>query len=117
MPISAAVLTRAIAGLAESPSCATALDGGDGAELAEACARAAIARRFYNDAARDTRSLLSARMPRYLRLARGRELPQFFDIEDAPRWSLPTAPELLAPVEPDRAVDQDQAPLEATDRV
>jgi hypothetical protein len=63
-----------------------------GAELHEACVRSAIARRFYNDAARDTRALLSARLPRYLRLARGRQLPQFFDIEDAPPWTPPSEP-------------------------
>jgi hypothetical protein len=124
-------VSRAIAGLVETHSGTVALDGPDGAELAEACARAVIARRFYNDAARDTRSLLSAHMPRYLRLARGRNLPQFFDIEDAPRWS-PTvvtasgaAPSLesaaviaeqTASTESDRAAAHDRALLEATDR-
>ena len=97
--------------------------GAEGAELAEASARAAIARRFYNDAARDTRSLLSARMPRYLRLARGRDLPQFFDIEDAPRWSAavpgpsPVAPsQRAAPPIPASGTTADPALLEATDR-
>lgn len=129
-------VSRAIAGLVESRVGTAALDGAEGAELAEACARAAIARRFYNDAARDTRSLLSARMPRYLRLARGRDRPQFFDIEDAPRWPppadavtpsvdpVPAVPPAAAPrstpTEPERADDHDPAHdpalLEATDR-
>lgn len=112
-------VSRAIAGLVEPGADPGPIAGPEGAELAEASARAAIARRFYNDAARDTRSLLSARMPRYLRLARGRELPQFFDIEDAPRWTPAPAP---APAEDTdstrRAPDPDPNPalLEATDR-
>ncbi|MCW2603924.1 MAG: hypothetical protein JWN61_2059 [Pseudonocardiales bacterium] len=124
-------VSRAIAGFVEAHSGTLVLDGPDGAELAEACARAAIARRFYNDAARDTRSLLSARMPRYLRLARGRDRPQFFDIEDAPRWAPPsTAPaEAAVPTEttvptaltvpafaPDPITTDDPALMEATDR-
>jgi hypothetical protein len=60
------------------------------AELREAAARVQVARRFYNDAVRDTRSVRSRRMPRLLRLAGNRALPEFFDIddtspEDAPR--------------------------------
>jgi hypothetical protein len=51
-------------------------------ELREAAARVLIARRFYNDAVRDTRALRARRMPRLLRLAGRRELPQFFDIDD-----------------------------------
>lgn len=132
-------VSRAIAGLVETPSGTAALDGAEGAELAEACARAAIARRFYNDAARDTRSLLSARMPRYLRLARGRDLPQFFDIEDAPRLLItagtgagagadaavsepPLSPVLLPSARltevahAERVVDHDPALLKAIDR-
>lgn len=53
------------------------------AELAEAAARVMIARRFFNDAVRDTRTLRARRMPRLLRLAGHRELPQFFDIDDS----------------------------------
>jgi hypothetical protein len=41
-----------------------------------------IARRFYNDAVRDTRTLRRRRLPRLLHLAGRRELPQFFDIDD-----------------------------------
>lgn len=51
-------------------------------ELREAAARVLIARRFYNDAVRDTRSLRERRMPRLLHLAGHRDLPQFFDIDD-----------------------------------
>jgi hypothetical protein len=50
-----------------------------------------IARRFYNDAVRDTRTLRARRMPRLLRLAGRRSLPQFFDIDDTP----PVAAETL----------------------
>jgi hypothetical protein len=51
-------------------------------ELREAGARVLIARRFYNDAVRDTRSLRGRRMPRLLRLAGRRDMPRFFDIDD-----------------------------------
>ena len=57
------------------------------AEVREAAARVRIARRFYNDAVRDTRALRARRMPRLLHMAGRRELPQFFDIDD----SLPDA--------------------------
>lgn len=52
------------------------------AELREGAARVRVARRFYNDAVRDTRTLRSRRMPRLLRLAGRRVMPQFFDIDD-----------------------------------
>jgi hypothetical protein len=42
-----------------------------------------IARRFFNDAVRDTRTLRARRMPRLLHLAGRRALPQFFDIDDS----------------------------------
>lgn len=51
-------------------------------ELHEAGTRVLIARRFYNDAVRDTRTLRSRRMPRMLHLAGHRNMPQFFDIDD-----------------------------------
>jgi hypothetical protein len=51
-------------------------------ELSEAASRVLIARRFYNDAVRDTRTLRAGRMPRLLRLAGHRGMPQFFDIDD-----------------------------------
>lgn len=52
-------------------------------ELSEAATRVLIARRFFNDAVRDTRTLRARRMPRLLHLAGRRELPQFFDIDDS----------------------------------
>jgi hypothetical protein len=52
-------------------------------ELSEAAARVLIARRFFNDAVRDTRTLRARRMPRLLHLAGRRDLPQFFDIDDS----------------------------------
>jgi hypothetical protein len=52
------------------------------AELREAAARVQVARRFYNDAVRDTRSLRARRMPRALHLAGRVPLPDFFDIDD-----------------------------------
>jgi hypothetical protein len=60
-------------------------------EVAESAVRVIIARRFYNDAVRDTRALRSRRMPRLFRLAGHRGNPQFFDIDDETRWSLPAA--------------------------
>ncbi|MGY1672876.1 hypothetical protein [Geodermatophilus sp. SYSU D00710] len=50
--------------------------------LAEADARMALARRFYNDAVRDTHLLRMRRLPRLLRLHADRPLPRFFDVED-----------------------------------
>lgn len=70
---------HAIAGLAETRAQLPA-DAVD--ELSEAAARVLIARRFFNDAVRDTRTLRARRMPRMLRLSGHRELPQFFDIDD-----------------------------------
>lgn len=61
-------------------------------ELREAAARVLIARRFYNDAVRDTRALRARRMPRLLHLAGRREMPDFFDIDDTPPMTAPPAP-------------------------
>jgi hypothetical protein len=63
-------------------------------ELHEACVRVAIARRFYNDAVRDTRTLRGRRMPRFLRLAGHREMPRFFDIDDSVVFPEPAPPHL-----------------------
>ncbi len=62
-------------------------------EVAESAFRVIIARRFYNDAVRDTRTLRGGRMPRLLHLAGHRAMPEFFDIDDATRWSL-TPPQI-----------------------
>ncbi len=51
-------------------------------ELQEAAARVLIARRFYNDAVRDTRALRVRRLPRLFRMAGRRAMPEFFDIDD-----------------------------------
>ncbi len=50
--------------------------------LSEADARMALARRFYNDAVRDTHLLRMNRLPRLLRLHADSPLPRFFDVED-----------------------------------
>jgi hypothetical protein len=44
--------------------------------------RVGLARRFYNDAVRDTRALRRGRLSRVLRLHGSRPLPRFFDIDD-----------------------------------
>jgi hypothetical protein len=53
------------------------------ADLTDAARRVALARRFYNDAVRDTRLLRRRRMPRLLRLGGAEPLPAFFEIDDA----------------------------------
>jgi hypothetical protein len=52
------------------------------ADLRGTTTRMGLARRFYNDAVRDTRALRGGRLSRVLRLHAGRPLPLFFDIED-----------------------------------
>ncbi|SDF81245.1 Uncharacterized conserved protein [Blastococcus aurantiacus] len=59
------------------------------ADLSGTSTRVALARRFYNDAVRDTQALRSRRLPRVLRLHAGRPVPRFFDIDD--RLEAPTA--------------------------
>jgi hypothetical protein len=51
-------------------------------ELIDAGMRVALARRFYNDAVRDTRALRRRRLSRVLRLHARRPLPRYFDIDD-----------------------------------
>jgi hypothetical protein len=51
-------------------------------ELNDAANKVMIARRFYNDAVRDTQSLRGRRMPRLFHLAGHRDMPQYFDIDD-----------------------------------
>ena len=69
------------------------------AELSEAGTRVLIARRFYNDAVRDTRTLRAGWMPRILRLAGRRAMPAFFDIDD----TVPVMTGVPDPPEPDPA--------------
>jgi hypothetical protein len=52
------------------------------ADLADAARRVAFARRFYNDAVRDTVALRRRRLPRLLRLGGRRPVPAFFEIDD-----------------------------------
>ena len=51
-------------------------------ELGDAGMRVALARRFYNDAVRDTVALRRGRLARVLRLHARRPLPRYFDIDD-----------------------------------
>lgn len=52
------------------------------AELEAASTRVVLARRFYNDAVRDTRALRSRRVARWVRLAGHAPLPAYFEIDD-----------------------------------
>ncbi len=67
----------------------------EGGELHEACVRVAIARRFYNDAVRDTRTLRGRRLPRILHLAGHREMPRYFDIDDTVVFPDPALPRTI----------------------
>jgi hypothetical protein len=62
------------------------------ADLADAARRVTFARRFYNDAVRDTVALRGQWLPRIFRLGRRRALPTFFEIDDtAPTRPAPRA--------------------------
>jgi hypothetical protein len=52
------------------------------ADLQDTATRVGLARRFYNDAVRDTRELRHRRLSRWLRLHARRPLPRYFDIDD-----------------------------------
>lgn len=52
------------------------------AELDTAATRVGLARSFHNAAVKDTRTVRLRRMPRALRLAGHRSLPQYFEIDD-----------------------------------
>jgi hypothetical protein len=56
--------------------------GVDLRELDSAVTRVGLARSFHNAAVKDTRALRRRRMPRALRLAGHRRLPQYFEIDD-----------------------------------
>lgn len=56
--------------------------GADLEELETASTRVGLARSFHNAAVRDTRAVRLRRMPRALRLAGHRALPQYFEIDD-----------------------------------
>jgi hypothetical protein len=51
-------------------------------DLAGTGTRVSLARRFYNDAVRDTAALRHRRLPRLMRLHGSRPLPRYFDIDD-----------------------------------
>jgi hypothetical protein len=51
-------------------------------ELVSAATRVGLARSFYNTAVQDARAVRLRRMPRALRLAGHRALPQYFEIDD-----------------------------------
>jgi len=53
-------------------------------DLAGTRTRVGLARRFYNDAVRDTAALRHRRLSRLLRLHASRPLPRYFDIDDRP---------------------------------
>jgi hypothetical protein len=94
-PVAAAELAAASAG-ARSPAAGDreAAENALGRELrrlpaalrpagaADADVRVGLARRFYNDAVRDTRALRRRRLSRLLRLHAGRPWPRYFDIDD-----------------------------------
>jgi hypothetical protein len=52
------------------------------ADLSGTNTRVGLARRFFNDAVRDTRELRRRRLARLLRLHASRPMPRFFDIDD-----------------------------------
>jgi hypothetical protein len=62
------------------------------ADLTDAARRVALARRFYNDAVRDTVLLRRRRMPRLLRLGGAEPLPAFFEIDDTVPRPAPPPP-------------------------
>lgn len=51
-------------------------------DLAGTSTRVVLARRFYNDAVRDTQALRQRRLTRLLRVHASRPMPRFFDIDD-----------------------------------
>lgn len=66
------------------------------ADLATACSHVVLARRFYNDAVRDTCNVRKRRLVRTLRLAGHAAAPSYFDIDDTP----PAALAALDPAQP-----------------
>lgn len=64
--------------------------------LAVACSHVVLARRFYNDAVRDTCNVRNRRLVRALRLAGHAAAPAYFDIDDTP----PSALSALDPAQP-----------------
>lgn len=63
------------------------------ADLSTACTSVVVARRFYNDAVRDTCAVRTRRLVRLLRLSGHAPAPGYFDIDDTP-------PDALAAFDP-----------------
>ncbi len=89
-------LTGALrAAIADDATVALLSDSARGSELLEAlrrsCGQVVLARRFYNDAVRTTRSLRDRRLVRWLHLAGTAPYPHPFEMDDQPPASL-TAP-------------------------
>ena len=53
-------------------------------ELRSATTRVGLARSFHNSAVKDTRAIRTRRLPRALRLAGHRAMPQYFEVDDTP---------------------------------
>jgi hypothetical protein len=70
--------------LRELPADRSGLPAALCADLEGTATRVGLARRFYNDAVRDTRELRRRRHSRLFRLHASRPLPRFFDIDDRP---------------------------------
>jgi hypothetical protein len=68
--------------LRELPADLPGVPAGLQSDLRGTGTRIALARRFYNDAVRDTRELRSRRLPRLMRLHGSRPKPRYFDIDD-----------------------------------
>jgi len=84
-------------------------------ELADAQERLTLARRFYNDAVRDTKALRQVRFTRFFRLAGSAAMPQYFEItEFHPPPVEPTAGPTEPPTEP--MTEPPSGPLQAARR-
>ena len=71
--------------LRELPIDGAALPTALSADLEGTATRVGLARRFYNDAVRDTHALRRRRLSRLFRVHASRPLPRFFDIDDRAR--------------------------------
>ena len=78
-------LSRALRAALDQPDLDGRPDAGDRfAEARAAVSGVLIARRFYNDAVRVTRTQRGRLLPRVLPLAGSAPIPEFFEIDDAP---------------------------------
>lgn len=102
-------LSRALAGID-----AADVRPAHAAELADADARVLIARRFHNDAVRDTRALQGRRLVRWLHLGGTAQMPPYFDITEE---TLRTGPDAAAEPEAAGAPTPVTVPAHPGDRV